>query len=751
MRHISNIVGRMKRPRVFLVAALVGVIAASASPAAFVDTDGDLLPDSVETDTRTYISLADTGTDPNNPDTDGDGTPDHLEVSRGLDPNSAGSSLDRPNIIFILADDLGWGDLGVFYQNGVSGSKKHATPQLDALAAAGMQLRNHYCSAPVCAPSRATLLTGLHQGHAVVRNNSFDKALEDDHNLATVLGTAGYSTALIGKYGLQGSGDSPATWPAYPTKRGFDYFFGYVRHSDGHTHYPAHVTDSRGMKELYDQDTMIRDDLDLCYTADLFTARAKKLIVDETNANPNKPFFIYLAYDTPHAALQLPTQAYPSGGGLTGGLQWAGTSGAMINTASGTIDSYKHPDYTGKGWTDVEERFATSVRRIDDCVGDIVKTIEDLGIDDKTLVVFTSDNGPHHESYLSENYNANSFDSFGPFDGTKRDTWEGGIRMPTLVKWPGAAPAGSVITDPSQSQDWLPTFCELAGYPAPRRADGVSLVPTLTGSGTQEEGVVYVEYYHSGKTKSYAEFDASHQDRRRNQMQVILLDGYKGVRYDIAGHGDDFEIYDLASDPQEVTNLVGGSLYFDELQQRMKDKTLRVRRVDPSYVRPYNSAMVPPVTDTVANGVEYSTYEGLWPWTPEFTTLTSVGGGVAASLDLSNLTRSSDAGLLFTGYIQIPSSGAWNFYLSCDTGAHLRIHESQVVDDDYNHTGAEATGSINLAAGLHPFRLYYRTDSASTPALDIQWSGPGVAKQTIPDSALFRPGSPTGIDAWLAY
>jgi len=715
------------------------------------DTDGDLLSDGVETNTGVFVSLTNTGTDPLDPDTDGDGTPDHLELSKNLDPNGSGSSLDRPNIIFILTDDLGWGDLGVLYQNGVAGAKKHATPNLDAMAAAGMQLRNHYCPAPVCAPSRASLLAGVHQGHANVRNNSFDDALQDNHNLATVLKTAGYATALIGKYGLQGAGASPAQWPAYPTKRGFDLFFGYVRHGDGHTHYPDHVTVSRGKKELYDQDTMIRDDLDLCYTTDLFTARAKKFIVDETNANPNKPFFLYLAYDTPHAALQIPTQAYPAGGGLAGGVQWIGTPGAMINTASGTIDSFKHPDYTGKGWTDVEERFATSVRRIDDGVGDIVKTLEDLGIDDNTLVVFSSDNGPHSVSYLPQGYNANSFDSFGPFDGTKRDTWEGGIRMPTVLQWPGTVAGGTVVTDPSQFHDWLPTFSELAGYTAPSRTDGVSLAPTLTGVGSQDESLIYVEYFHGGSTKSYSEFDPSHRGRRRGQMQVIHLDGYKGIRTDIASHNDDFEIYDLASDLKEASNLAGSSPVFIDLQQRMKDQSLRVRRVDPNYNRPYDSAMIPPVTAVVENGVEYSAFEGLWPWTPEFTALASVGDGLADRLDLTKLTRSSNAGLLFSGYIQIPSTGAWNFFLTSDSGTHLRIHQAQVIDDDYNHTGAEASGSLNLAAGLHPFRLYYDTDGASPPTLGLTWSGPSVSKEPVPDSALFRAETPSGVGEWLTY
>ena len=160
--------------------------------------------------------------------------------------SAATEPASKPNIIFILLDDMGWGDLGVLHQNLSKHPKRHHTPMLDAMAAEGMQLRAHYCPAPVCAPSRSSLLSGVHQGHAEVRDNQFDKALADNHTLATVMKAAGYRTWLVGKYGLQGAKNgqdddfTPEDWPAYPTKRGFDAFYGYVRHRDGHLHYPAH-------------------------------------------------------------------------------------------------------------------------------------------------------------------------------------------------------------------------------------------------------------------------------------------------------------------------------------------------------------------------------------------------------------------------------------------------------------------------------------------------------------------------------
>ena len=204
--------------------------------------------------------------------------------------SAAFAATPRPNIIFILCDDLGFGDIGPTYQNQRAAKNDRslpafATPQLSQFAAEGVQLRNHYCAAPVCAPSRASLLLGVTQGHANVRDNQFDKALANNHTLATVLKQAGYATAAIGKYGLQGRGDgkpslptdtktetsggTAASWPAYPTKRGFDFYFGYVRHIDGHFHYPK-----EDKREIWENDREVSDGLDLCYTADLFTARA---------------------------------------------------------------------------------------------------------------------------------------------------------------------------------------------------------------------------------------------------------------------------------------------------------------------------------------------------------------------------------------------------------------------------------------------------------------------------------------------
>ncbi len=665
----------------------------------------------------------------------------------------------QPNVIFVLADDLGWGDLGVFYQNSRNFAANRnqpafITPNLDAMAAEGMQLRRHYCPAPVCAPSRASLLLGVHQGHANVRDNSFDKALENNHTLASVMRQAGYATAIFGKWGLQGSGTLPEAHPQY---RGFDYFYGYMTHQNGHHHYPKEsgnaVWDGLATANL--------NDLDNCYTPDLWTARSKKWIVDHQAASPGQPFFIYLAYDSPHAQLQVPTAAYPAGGGTGGGVRWTGTPGAMINTAAGTVDSWIHPDYAAAtydndsnsataeiAWPDYAKRHATMIRRLDDAVADLIQTLKDLGIDNNTMIVFTSDNGPHNEAGSGGSYTQNPtfFDSFGPLDGIKRDTWEGGMREPTLVRWPGHIAAGSIATAASQFHDWMPTFAELGGLPAPARSDGVSLLPTLTGTGPQRESTIYVEYQYSGTTPTYSEFESTRRGATRNQEQVIHLEGYKGIRYNIAAATDDFNIYNTLTDPKETTNLAGSSTYFTGLQQRMKDRVLQVRRPGGGVTRPYDSANIPPVTiaNTIA-GLDYRAFEGSFPWVPDFTPLTAAASGSCAGIDLTVRTRDNQVGLLYSGYLNVPADGSYTLYLTADSRAFLRLHDASIIDADFGYPGGtELAATVNLKAGKHPLRLGYVRGTGGAPSLSLQWSSATIAKQAIPAANLLRvnPGVP---------
>lgn len=660
------------------------------------------------------------------------------------------SEATQPNIIFILTDDLGYGDVGVLYQNArkTAGLPALDTPKLDTMASQGAILTRHYCPAPVCAPSRASLLLGVHQGHANVRDNQFDKVLEDNHTLGTVLKSAGYATATIGKWGLAGGTEKAGdpTSPSFPTKRGFDFFFGYLDHSAGHRHYPkndpADAGDPDGGNVVWENSTNVTSQLDLCYSTDLFTARAKKWISDQHSAAPTQPFFLYLAYTAPHSALQVPTQAYPSGGGSTGGLQWTGTPGAMINTASGTKDSWIHTDYSAKaGWSNANKRHATMVRRVDDAVGDLLKLLDDLGIANNTLVVFTSDNGPHNEpSWTGVAQDPTFFRSYGGMDGIKRDTWEAGVRMPALVRWPASIPAGRTTGHASQFHDWMATFAEVAGVSAPARSDGVSLVPALTGTGTQRNGLVYVEYSTSGSTPSYVDFESAHRGTTWNQQQVIHIGDYKGIRHNTTSHSVDFKIYNIATDPKETTNLAGTAGV--PTQQQFKDAVLRVRRPNSSASRSYDSDLVPPLTPSpVRPGVAWRAFEGTYPWVPSFATLTSAASGETSLPSVSVRTRDNNIGLEFKGYLNVPADGTYTYYLSADTGAFLRLHGMQVLDADKTYVaGSEISASVNLKAGLHPFTLGYRRGTAGIPALALSWASSTITKQAIPASAFFTDG-----------
>lgn len=611
------------------------------------------------------------------------------------------STQEKPNIIVIFTDDLGYGDVGVFFQNQRAQEKGFPaayTPKLDKLAEQGVKLTHQYCAAPVCAPSRGSLLTGRSQGHANVRDNQFDKALEDNHTLGTVMKEAGYSTAAFGKWGLQGDTENIPDWPAHPNKRGFDYYYGYIRHRDGHEHYPKEGI-YRESKEVYENYTNVANDLDKCYTADLWTAAAKKWIVEQKqNNDKNKPFFVYLAFDTPHAVLELPTQEYPEGGGLEGGLQWIGEPGHMINTASGEVDSWIHPDYANAtydddanpstpeaSWPDVYKRYATDTRRIDDAVGDIVQLLKDLKIDKNTMIVFASDNGPSMESYLKQDYSPEFFKSYALFDGIKRDCFEGGVRVPVIAWWPGKIPAGRILETPSVSYDWLPTFAEMAGIPAPALSDGTSLLPSLTGIGEQKEGLVYIEYFNGGITPKYSDFTSERQGRKRNQMQMIRLGDLVGVRYDIKSHNDNFEIYNVMIDPQQANDL-STLPEMASIQQKMKAKVLQSRRPDDSAPRPYDKALIPAVeVSNPAQGIKWSTYKGEFPWVPEISSLELAESGVTDK-PVSEIGSIKENKLVYySGYIQVPKEGEYIFSLATGSAAVLRIHDCLVIDEDFGY------------------------------------------------------------------
>jgi arylsulfatase A-like enzyme len=662
-------------------------------------------------------------------------------------PSRQEKAQSKPNIIFILVDDMGWGDVGAFWQNQRKARNDRSepwqqTPALDALAAGGVMLTNHYAAAPVCAPSRASLLLGVSQGHANVRDNQFDKELQDTYTLGTVLKKAGYHTAAIGKWGLQGGGPKMQgpDWPAHPARRGFDYYLGYIRHADGHEHYPKEGI-YRGTKEVWDNRTNITDDLDKVYTADLWTAAAKRYITQQAQAADSSPFFLYLAYDTPHAVLELPTQAYPPGGGLKGGLQWTGRPHQMINTASGTVDSYIYPEYKTAtydhdknpatpevSWPETYQRYASAVRRIDDGVGDLVKLLEDLGIYDNTLVVFTSDNGPADEDYLPRaryiQATPNFFNSFGPFDGIKRDTWEGGVREPTIVNWPARIPGRRVVDEPSAMYDWMSTLADAAGIAVPARTDGVSLLPLLTGERASVEHPIYVEYFEGRKTPDYPEFLRSHAGRQRNQMQMIRMGDLAGVRYDIQSAGDPFEIYNVVRDPQEANNLAANPAY-QGTQALMQRYVLQNRRPDSDAPRPYDTALIPAIEpQTLKPGLHWSAYEGSFPWVSDVSRLTPSAQGAAAQPDLS--VMASAGMLVYDGVIRVPEDGEYEFSAQGDAPFIIRLHEALLVDASYGYApGQRISARTMLKAGVHPVRISLLKTTGSERGFQIQWHGPG--------------------------
>lgn len=658
----------------------------------------------------------------------------------------------QPNIIYILTDDLGYGDIGVFFQNERARKNDRSepatsTPNLDKMAAEGAMLMQHYCAAPVCAPSRASTITGLSQGHANIRDNQFDKALSDGYTVGNVLQKAGYATAVIGKWGLQGDSRWDADgekWLGYPLNRGFDYFYGYVRHSDGHEHYPKEGI-YRGHKEVYENRNEISDQLDKCYTGDLWTGAAKKWITTHEQMKPSQPFFMYLAYDIPHAVLELPTQAYPAGGGLKGGIQYTGKTGQMLNTATGKPDSWTHPDYANATydddnntatpevpWPDMYKRYATSVRRIDDAIGDLSKLLTDLKIDDNTLIIFTSDNGPSIESYLpapSDDYAANFFNSFGPFDGIKRDVLEGGERMPAIARWPNHIPANSKINTPNISYDWLPTFTAAAGLPAPACVDGVSLLPVLTGKGKQQENLIYVEYFQAGKTPGYTEFAKKNRNRVRKQMQMIRMGDLIGLRYDIKTADDDFEIYNALTDLQQANNL-GKTPGMASLQTQMKEKVLQVRRVSDSTERPYDGAAVPASHVTKSSkGLHWQVYKNAYSWLPNTSTLLPVASGVNIQTVFQKQKGTGKNIIALDGYINVPQDGEYTFYLVADGKVFIRLHEAILLDADYNYKpGSLVQTTIKLQAGMHAIKITY-ADTGIAP--DLQWEGPGLKRSVI--------------------
>lgn len=419
-----------------------------------------------------------------------------------------------PNIVYILADDLGYGDLGCY------GQQRVATPNIDRMAAEGMRFTQHYSGSTVCAPSRCTLMTGLHTGHAAVRDNEGPYGAmplgPSDTTVAQVLKEAGYSTAVIGKWDMAGP-DAVGI----PNRHGFDYSFGYLHSSHAHNHYPEHLW-RNGQKVMLEGNQNGQGDQ---YSHDLFTQEALAYIERERN----RPFFLYLAYTLPHAELTVPQESmqpylgkFPEKPFRSQAKQWS----------PGVYSPQENPNAA----------FAGMVSHLDRDVGQLLAKLEALGLDRDTLVMFASDNGPHREGGADPYF----FNGSGPLRGIKRDLYEGGIRIPFIARWPGQIETGTTNDHVSAFWDILPTCAELAGTDAPQGIDGLSMVPSLLGrEGMQEK-----------HASLYWEF---------KEKQAVRMGDWKGVRPE--GEGSALELYDLKNDVGEQEDLSG---HYPEISARIK-------------------------------------------------------------------------------------------------------------------------------------------------------------------------------------
>ncbi len=409
-----------------------------------------------------------------------------------------------PNIILVLADDLGYGDLGSY------GQKNIRTPALDRMAAEGMRFTDHYAGSTVCAPSRSALMTGLHTGHTPVRGNREVRPmgqhpLDDDVvTVAEVLKSAGYVTGLIGKWGLGGPGTS-----GEPNRQGFDYFYGYLCQRHAHNYYPEFLFRNRERVPLANvvAEPKREDGAGVAvqrvqYSHDLIVEQALSFI----ERNKGRPFFLALTVTIPHANNE------------------AGDKGMEIPD----YGSYAETD-----WPEPQKGHAAMITRLDRDVGLLLELLDRHGLAGDTLVLFTSDNGPHREGGHDPEFN----DSNGPLRGIKRDLYEGGIRVPLIARWPGHVPANTVSDHVSAFWDYLPTFAELVGVPAPPGLDGISMAPALRGdrSHQPQHEFLYWEFHEGASSK-----------------QAVRMGRWKAVRL---AQGQPLELYNLAADIGETKNV----------------------------------------------------------------------------------------------------------------------------------------------------------------------------------------------------
>ena len=418
------------------------------------------------------------------------------------------SAEPKPNIIFILADDLGYGDVGVY------GQKMIQTPNLDKMAQEGMRFTDFYAGSTVCAPSRCSLMTGMHMGHAIIRqNDALSQSLQADTvTLPKLLRSAGYYNGTIGKWGL-GQLDSPGA----PLKQGLDSFYGYVDQKHAHNYYPEFLIRDTQVEKLRNvvPNAGIHGEgvatVRLDYTQDLFTQEALKFI----STKRDTPFFLYLAYTIPHANNEL-------------------------NKATGGGNEVPSDEpYSKMKWPQPEKNKAAMITYMDKHIGLIMARLKELGIDDNTLVIFSSDNGPHKEGGNDPKF----FDSAGPLRGIKRDVYDGGIRVPLIARWPNKIAAHTTTTEVFAFWDVLPTLAELAGVSPLPATDGTSFLPTLLGkSQANKPRYQYWEYNAEGS------------------KQAVRMGNWKAVRNGLEKNENaPIQLYKIGADIHEDTDVAAAN------------------------------------------------------------------------------------------------------------------------------------------------------------------------------------------------
>ncbi len=452
--------------------------------------------------------------------------------------NAKGCPLeDRPNVVFILADDLGWGELGCY------GQKKIPTPNIDRLAEQGMRFTRHHSGAPVCAPSRCVLMTGKHLGHAEIRGNQQAKVVfpeypEGQHpisehatTVAQLFQRAGYATGAMGKWGL-----GPVGSTGDPNRKGFDLFFGYNCQAVAHSYYPSHLWRNAdhvlinrrpipGASKQPEGVIRMEDWMGDTYAPKLMISEAEKFI----EANKQRPFFLYLPFIEPHVAMHPPSESvdrFP--------LEWDDTE------YRGESSYLPHPR--------PRAAYAAMISDLDGYVGRVVNAIEQAGVAERTMVIFSSDNGTTHPGQSNSDFHiggvdAKFFNSTAGLRGYKGSLYEGGIRVPMIAKFPGLIAPGTVNDKLSYFADWFPTLCEVAGIEKPTGLDGESLWPSLTGTTRHNDRrpMIWVFPEYGGQV-------------------AVIVGEIKAIRQGLKTQKPgDWEVYNLASDFAEQFDIAASN------------------------------------------------------------------------------------------------------------------------------------------------------------------------------------------------